>query len=307
VTDFDTIKSEYDLVLIATGDGVFTKDLRKKLGVINKTSDEDAGSKILEGDRRGVYLVFQAQNGETYTRSGKHFGGKEAQKDGVAYLHANDKKNHVEIATFPYGRMCQILTSMPQTFKDTAAYTNDTQLRLTFDGERMVPMKPTEVAWFKKYKAKLMEILKEANIWIPTVQSTINVYYGPRRNYYYHAVGVKSERVGGKVVPAILFLGDSLGGTDYMLGISLRRGMVATTNLLQQVTNVDQCWNSFEIHQRYWDDVIANDFNKAADEQMAVRELKKVFTYDMLDRIVDGHKMYSDYAEKVAKSQSEDG
>jgi Alr-MurF fusion protein len=210
--------SQFDLVVVAAGNGVFTKNLRKLMNISQSTNDYEQRDEV---DRLAINLIYETATHETFERNGKPIDRYVMGAEGITYSHSNDSKNHVQIYTYPVGALHEVFASMPESFKTKAAYSGS-GVALTLDGKRNgeVVLSEEEAAWFKTYANAVKRVFQKFDMPVPA-ENQIKVFFASRYEYHY-------EKAAGLLygVP-VLFVGDSCGSTDYKLGLSLGRGLLA--------------------------------------------------------------------------------
>lgn len=266
----------YDIVLVATGNGAFTKSLRKFMKVSSMMIEDRE-----EIDSHGVYLVYEATARETYERKGRLVSKSKFTANGITYAHSNDSANHVQVYTFPVGKLRDVFAQMPASFKETAGFSGSNQ-QLTFDGKKNgEKLLLDEQRWFDLYKRTMKEILYRLQV--PVVpDEKIKVYYAQRSEYYYENAATTLMGV------PVLFIGDASGCTDYKLGLSLGRGLFTVMHLTQIIKSKQSV--AFEgikeFHNEKWKNVVLTEFNKK--NELLSKTPEMVFKYFMQGRIVDG-------------------
>lgn len=277
VADLEECIGQYDLVLIAAGNGLFTQNLRQLMNISQSTSDYDERDEI---DRRAIYLNYEAAEGETYERNGKLIERSDMGAEGVTYAHSNDFMNHVQIYTYPVGPLREIFASMPESFKAKAAYSS-CSFPLTLDGQKNSVLSKEETVWFEDYSHAVERIFHKFDISVPS-KNQIKVYFAPRFEYHYNKAAASLHDV------PVLFIGDSCGFTDYKLGLSLGRGLLVTKHLASKMKSSRNVAFSKIIgfFNECWEQIVAKEFNQK--NMLLTRTPGIAFTYYMDGQVVDG-------------------
>jgi hypothetical protein len=140
------------------------------------------------------------------------------------------------------------------------------------------------------YAPVVKKILQEYNVEVPE-DSNICVFYGPRYEYYYENVAKTYTYGKGqecKTIP-ILFMGDSAGGTDYRLGLSLSRGM-KLMELLGDIMKKEGITSALThigtTYSKMWATVLKTEFNQ--NNPRLRYKPNMVYRYALEGRTVDG-------------------
>lgn len=270
---------DFDLILVAAGNGDFTKNLRHSMNLSSATCDIKERD---ETDRRGAYLIFEADGKEDYLRDGNLIARMDMAARGITYVHSNNIDNHVHIYSYPVGELRDIYAKMPEAFKATAGFTSSTQpLRLNGKKGDIDALSVDEQRWFQVYSSKMKSILQDFQVHLPS-DDKIQVYFAPRCEYYYDVAGGIVSRT------PVLFIGDACGCTDFKLGFSLGRGLIETKKLSDKIRKEKNIAfkGIIDYHNQNWQSVITAEFNQR--NPLLTRTPEVIFKYYMDGQIVDG-------------------
>jgi hypothetical protein len=83
----------------------------------------------------------------------------------------------------------------------------------------------------------------------------VKIYYAARSEYYWQTVAQPDY-------PSF-FVGDSAGSTDYKMGLSMGRGLLATQYLASSIRRHESNFHQVATdYQTYWDNVVVREFNQ---------------------------------------------
>jgi hypothetical protein len=202
--------------------------------------------------------------------------------------------------------MKDIYEDMPESFPLTAQFSTQRApitLKMAYDdGDDENKMSPrlseSEKDWLKKFSNAVLNVAKENEIELPAL-SEIKVFYAKRGEYYYeNATGHLGE------IP-IFFVGDSAGGTDYKLGLSLGRGLLAAEHIVAKWRENTFKWDdTLKLYSIYWSNVIEREFEQN-DPDLIARNDCVAFKYLMRLRSVDGVQLneLDDYVEMMSDEE----
>lgn len=274
--------NQYDLAIVTAGNGIFTKNLRKLTNISDLATDDNYRDDL---EKIGVYMLFETDDKELYERCGQLMTGCELGAKGLTYAHSNDSSNHLQIYTYPSGETREIFAQMPESFKKIAAFRSSSScltLDGKFNGKEMLSSE--EKQWLQVYSSAIKQILKKFEVPHPA-DDKIRVYYATRCEYCYDKAATS---ICGT---PLLFVGDSAGGTDYKLGLSLGRGLITTMNLVHEMKNANQIAFKaiVEFFNGYWGNVVATEFNTR--NMLLGKTAEIVHKYVMEGKVVDGKKI----------------
>lgn len=224
-------------------------DLRKKLHLLDGKTAENKGP--------GIYLIYQNKAPEDYQRDGKPLSYQILGENGISYAATNNQAYDVQLYTYPAGDLLSVFENIPQEFKEKARFgVKEEPLNMTGLG-----LSADSLPWFDSYKKKVMAEVSKAGIQLPADLTRIQVFYAARSEYYWNTVATKIQTKGGDI--PLFFVGDSAGSTDYKLGLSLGRGLLAVQKLSKAIFDNDSVSEDpGHVYQRDWNRVLDQEFNK---------------------------------------------
>ena len=239
-------------IFIATGPGQFTTDLRHELLMAEGKKREHKG--------HGIYLIYRNQSLESY----EQLKSSELGADGLTYAASNNRQKDVQIYTYPaaQGPLKEVYDELKgdvaREFMGRAGFKQYLSNPLSLDDEFLGLEQSEGSLWFKKFKDAVVELSQKHKVPLPENLADVKVIYAERSEYHWQKV---SMRFNNKV--PLYFVGDASGGTDYKLGLSLGRGLLAVDELTSLMKKNPK--DSVDTFQHYWDKVISSEFGKGPD------------------------------------------
>ena len=227
--------------------GLAALPLRKHLGLMT--------GKPIQNKGPGIYLIYRLSQPGSFCRGREPLPLAELHKNGIAYAVSANAEGHVQVYTFPMGALEALYARMPSSFADHARFGRSGRA-VTLGSNPHLP--PEAARWFKDYISKVREILAHAGVFMPSEPTAVKVFYALRGEYYFEHVVAKVS-VGEGQVP-LFFVGDSAGSTDYQLGLSGGRGLLAAERAVEAV--LKQGEEAPRAFQQCWKKVIAREFNQ---------------------------------------------
>ena len=295
-------RGNYSGIFVAAGLSNIMFEMREQMGLMEEIeTDNTTRSEI---DRHGVYGIFQTRQKETHQRGKATIKAANFGPHGFTYCHSNNANNDVQLYTYPFGGLVDVYRRMPSTFVQTAGFTFARKAPVTFDLDAMQKSKrldKAEVEWLRLLKSAVSRLFADNKIDVQSLDK-IQLYYSKRSEYFYRTASGKLDGV------ATFFVGDSVGSTDYKLGMSLGRGLLAAEAIVDNLVETKLDWaRSSDWYNKYWNLVVLNEFDqKKAD--LHIRE-SLTFKYLMHRRVVDGTKLskLADYQKMKAKVKKAKG
>lgn len=278
VKNFKTMSASFNIVFVAAGNGVLTQELRKTLNIFDLSTDSKSRKEI---DRRGAYLVYKIHETESYERNGKLIKRIDFLENGVTYTASNHSTNHIQVYTYPVGKLQQVFEEMPESFKKTAAFSSYLP-SLTLNGLKggKDALSRSERRWLITFSSTVKEIFESLHIPYPS-DNEIEVYFATRGEYHYKTAAKSFEGI------PILFLGDACGSTDYKQGLSLGRGLINVVHLIEKMrVTTDAFIDLIHFQNNYWQKVVSGEFNQ--ENPLIFKSSEIFFKYIMDGMVVDG-------------------
>lgn len=237
------------------------------------------GSQVCQRANKGngIYLLFNLQGIEDYRRGGKIIDSKELRDEGITYAVSNNEGYQAQVYVYPEGNF-PLVDKVSELMKDELKYSkSDERFIIDFSvGEKLREKDyfndDQKNQIFKNFLDKLLVRLCKFGIELP---SEVQVVYAPRTEYYWEKIS--NEFQDGKENPPIVFVGDSAGGTDYRLGLSLGRGLLAALHLSEYSDNIELLIQNY---QEYWTNVIEKEFRKEPDLINTDHEIREKYIND---------------------------
>lgn len=276
-------EEKYESIFVTSGGGAFQSELRK---IMNKTTlaTHDKREKI---DEMGIYLTYENPGVESYMRQGKLMNPKDLAEKGMTYAASNNESKSVQLYTYPVGDLKETFEAFPESLKGKASF-----------GKNNIPLSghhpqvnAHEKEWLNEYKEKIIAHAETTGVPLPTKEENpndidtdkIKVYYAKRYEYAYQDVAFPNNRH----VP-LMFVGDSAGSTDYKLGLSLGRGLLAA-DMITQALRIPNATpkDTMKRYQKYWENqVLPQEFNQNNPALTSLAPIK--YNYLLKGRIIDG-------------------
>ena len=209
--------------------------------------DQENRSYALKGN--GVYLLYENSKKEDYIRNQSKIDMASLRSAGMTYAVSNNSQKHTQIYTYEEG--FNMLKSIPRDILNLL-----TSKGAIFKEHQESLVDSIDQAWWCSYYDSLKKRLDEFLIEIP---DTTSVHYAERAEYFYECISSQLP-VWEDENCAIVYVGDSAGGTDYRLGMSLGRGLLS----VEEITKYTRCGDERMIgeYQKYWTKMIETEFRK---------------------------------------------
>jgi len=284
-------KEEKKIIFFTAGDGAFNEDLRISLDVPVKVWDFTDKEYILDG----VYLIYRNNKDgdplrkfdEDYRRNGQFMNRFDLSRHGLTYSASNDEQRDVQVYTYPVGILEEIYTKMPESIKTSTRFPQGLNYKtghILTEAQRLNPdpstlIKIRENEWLEELRNILDKLFETFEIYIPP---DAKLHYARRIQYAY--ANTHSQNKNGVDV---VFVGDSMGGTDYKYGLNLGRGLYSAYNLVEFLTKTQaNVPYALEEYQKYWNNVIATEFGDYKKDLIAKSEI--FYKYVVMGRTVNG-------------------
>ena len=284
-------REDKKIIFFTAGAGLFNEDLRISLNIPIKVWDFTDSEYELDG----VYLIYrnnkdgdsQRKFDEDYRRNGQFMNRFDLSRNGLTYSASNNEQRDVQVYTYPVGVLEDIYRKMPDTIKRSASFPQGINYktghiltesqRLNPDPSTLVKIKENE--WLVELRHILDNLFETFEIYIP---HDANLHYAKRIQYAF--ANTHSRNINGVDV---VFVGDSMGGTDYKYGLNLGRGLYSAYNLVEFLTKSPaNIPHALEEYQKYWNHVVANEFGDYKKDLVANSEI--FYKYVVMGRTVNG-------------------
>lgn len=245
-------------------------------------ADDPALSKLVKTpndgiQQHGMLVQFSRSAAEEYRpRISYH----NVSKLGLTYAASNNAQKAVQTYVYPKGEMLPLLSRARPLFwevlgtacKQSSSIKADDQCNLNTSAQHQIASNVSGFdQWFKDVRNNVTGHLTDLGAFGPDLSlSDAKFFYADRFEYYYpKAEAYKVLPESRKSLP-MFFLGDAAGSTDYALGLSGGRGMIAATevadaivSLVHQGYSLAQAFNQTRpVYQQYWNSVLENEFNQ---------------------------------------------
>lgn len=226
-------------------------------------------------NRRGLLVQFNRHLVEPYRPLISY---AEVSKRGLTYAASNNEQKAVQMYVYPKGDMeALFLKATPEMWdtmrgacKQAADVHSDQQCNL--NTEATLPSNASAYdVWYHDLRKQIAAKVIEVGAFDAEFNLTdAKLFYASRSEYEYSRVQAYHVLPENDQWMPMLFFGDSAGSTDYAMGLSGGRGLLAASEGADTIVDfvrrglpLDQAWNGTRVvYQKYWDHVLATEFNQ---------------------------------------------
>lgn len=201
-------------------------------------------------------------------------------KLGLTFAASNNGQKAVQIYVYPKGDMLPVLSSatpplwdaLGKACKQSSSIPENLQCNLNTSVGHDLPSNISGFEqWFRDVRDNITRHLIDINAFDSDFRlSDAKLFYADRFEYYYpEAQAYKALPEAKKSLP-MFFLGDAAGSTDYALGLSGGRGLIAATYVADDIASrvrkgysIAQAFNdTLASYQQYWNGVVNSEFTQ---------------------------------------------
>ena len=274
--------SDTTIIFITTGNVELSQKLREKMSISQIKYQKSA-------PKHGFYLIYRnikdgIEINEDYVRDGNFMIRNNFSIDGLTYSASNNQDRDVQIYIYPdipNDSLKKHYVEMPESFKKSGSFPkgiNYNKGRILGELNLSELEVEAENKWLNEFRLKLDNLFTNHQIYIP---NNANLHYAPRIEYSYE----KTFGLNENSVP-VVFVGDSMGGTDYKHGLNLGRGLYCANNLVNFINksneNLEAALNNY---QNYWNNILDKEFGTPNRDLISDDEI--FYKYVIQGRTID--------------------